>query len=108
MNNPAKRVSRKELLQILERECQAKTAAREARLLAPELMFRVGINPQGIDLICWLADSRCRSNQEAVVRWIENERGKSDFMEEAAYRAERDLLNERLFRALSKSGAANT
>lgn len=44
---------------------------RLARRLAPEYLRYYVICPKGVDLVPWLATSRCRCNAEALVEWIE-------------------------------------
>lgn len=68
---PAQRACRKALLAQLEREVQAVARMRKARLLAAVLLRQFEIFPEGIDLVCWLADSSCRTNSEALANWIE-------------------------------------
>lgn len=63
-------LSRDELIAQLEAELDDVELMKLARRMAPEVMRRAGIPPQGVNLIPWLTRVRCQTNAEAVVEWI--------------------------------------
>ena len=68
-----KKLTRKELIAELEQELAGVQRQRIARTLAPEYIRHFGLFPEGVNLIPWLTTSRCRTNTEALVDWIEHQ-----------------------------------
>ncbi|MEC9363333.1 MAG: hypothetical protein VYC42_08930 [Pseudomonadota bacterium] len=96
-----------ELLLKLEEELNAVRRERHARRLAEALAPMIGINPHGIDVVCWLADADCRNNADALTRWVVQQLRDESFPLEAIMSTEQDVLLMRLERHLSRRGAAN-
>lgn len=69
---------------------------KRARNLAPELMRRLGLFPEGVEWILWLGNVHCRCNAEAVVDWIEIQFEDPALAEATSPAAEIDLLVLRL------------
>lgn len=96
-----------ELLLKLEEELDAARRERRARRLAEALVPMIGINPYGIDVVCWLADAACRNNADALTRWVVQQLRDESFPLEAIMNPELDVLLKRLERHLSRREAAN-
>jgi hypothetical protein len=52
---------------------EARTLRHRAKVYASALMQRFLIRPHGIDLVCWLADASCRTNENAIVQWVQSQ-----------------------------------
>ncbi len=68
----SEKILRSKTVAIAEIDKLAQNAVRLhlARQMAPMLIRIVGIRPNGIDLVLWLAGPACRDNLEATVHWI--------------------------------------
>lgn len=91
---------RKELLRYLEQEARDAGRERQAQRMARGLAVAMGIHGNGVDLIWWIADSRCRTNLEAMSVWILEQLTDAEFQFEALHTPEIDLLAQRLNRRL--------
>jgi hypothetical protein len=101
------RMTREQLISRLESELEGVARMRLARRLAPEYMRHYGIFPNGVDLIPWLTRTRCRTNAEAMVHWIEMQFDDPSFVE-AEQEAEKSIvLAHRLQRLLSSVEASH-
>lgn len=88
--------SKAQLIAQLEAEYEAMRRQRQAARLAAALMGEWHINPQGIDLVCWLADANCRSNADALRSWIVLQMADPDFVQQTEYEFEIAILRDRL------------
>lgn len=102
----SKKMTQHQLLKLMGAEASAAGRQRQARRLAPALSTALGVHPNGIDLVCWIADAHCKSNLEAVAVWIAHELEDPDFQHEALHTPEIDLLAQRLNRRLMKMEAS--
>lgn len=91
---------RKQLLRYLEQEARDAGRERQAQRMARGLAAAMGIRGNGVDLIWWIADSRCRTNLEALAVWILVQLVDAEFQFEALHTPEIDLAAQRLNRRL--------
>ncbi len=101
------RLSREELIAQLESELRAMASSRLARQLAPELIREHGLFAYGINLIPWLTTSRCRTNAEALIDWLERQLEDADFIGECDEASVHAALASRLEKRLSTIEAAH-
>jgi hypothetical protein len=80
---------------------------RRAARLSAALLRLMQINPNGIHVVCFLADSRHATNESAMRAWIEDQLDDPDFDDEAAIGGELDLLVLRLRATLDGLEARN-
>lgn len=98
---PHCQLTRAQLIAQLDSEIEGVKRMRMARTLARTFIQHYEIFPYGVDLICWLTTSRCRTNTEALVCWIERELEDPEFPP-ASFDAQPSLiLAARLERLLS-------
>ncbi|MGB0210625.1 hypothetical protein [Algiphilus sp.] len=88
--------SKAQLIEQLEAEYESMRRQRQAARLAASLMAEWHINPEGIDLVCWLADPNTPSNAEALRSWVVLQMADPDFVQRAEYEFEIAILRERL------------
>lgn len=88
--------SKAQLIAQLEAEHEAVLRQRQAARLAVSLLGEWKINPKGIDLVCWLTDANCRSNADALRRWIVFQMADQEFVQRAEYELEIAILRDRL------------
>lgn len=98
---PLRRLTRAQLIARLERELEGVKRMRIARTLAREFISYYGIFPYGVELIAWLTRSRCRTNTEALVCWMEAQMEDPEFMAVAAESEICVVLAHRLERLLA-------
>lgn len=94
-------LTREQLLARVESELEGVKRMRLARRLAPGYIHHFLIFPNGVDLIPWLTSSRCRSNAEALVEWIEAQLEDPSLTEGAGWMPESVLIAHRLGRRLA-------
>jgi hypothetical protein len=99
-------MTRDALLARLAVEAETMARQRQARRLAVALARLLGITPAGIELICWIADSTCRANAEALAIWIECQLVDPEFQLAASHTPELDALAQRLIRRLNTMEAS--
>ncbi|MDP9139957.1 MAG: hypothetical protein M3O62_04100 [Pseudomonadota bacterium] len=86
----------------LERQSQVTTRRCLAQQMAPMLIKLVGIHPQGIDLVIWLAGPNCRNNLDATIHWIMTQLDDPIFGSADRPTSMLDLLVSRMTKQLSK------
>lgn len=94
-------MTREQLISQIESEIEGVTRMRLARRIAPRLISQFGIFPNGVDLIPWLTQSRCRSNSEALVDWIETQLEDPTLMDDADQKPKSVVIADRLKRRLA-------
>lgn len=52
---------------------EARALRHQARVHASALIQVFHIRPYGIDLVLWLADASCRTNEDAVIHWVQGQ-----------------------------------
>jgi hypothetical protein len=103
---PLKRLRKQELIRLLEQEQQALVNDRKARQLVVPLIQQLGLFPNGIDLVCWLDTPKARSNQAALVEWINEQLNCPDFSFQSQSTPELTLLMDRLQARLARMEAS--
>ena len=93
---PRCKLTREQLIAELETEVKGAARMRIARTLAREFIRYYGIFPYGVNLIPWLTQSRCRTNAEALVCWIECQLEDPGFAEVVSGTASSVVLAHRL------------
>lgn len=76
------KLSREQLIAQLEAELEGMTRKRFAHRIAPQLIREYGLFPYGVNLIPWLTRSRCRTNADALVDWIERQLDDGSFVDD--------------------------
>lgn len=99
--------NRKELEARLARELAAIEQRKRAARFCPLLLAQVRALPEGIDLICFVSDSRKTNNRIALIEWIARQLECPDFQAAAKHQTEASLLLERLMNTISARAAAN-
>lgn len=102
-----KRLSRSELIVQLESELRAMANSRLARQIAPELIRQHGLFPYSVNLIPWLTASRCRTNAEALIDWLERQLDDAEFAGECDDASVTAALGRRLEKRLATIEAAH-
>jgi hypothetical protein len=98
---PRCKLTREQLIAQLETEVAGVARMRLARTLAHEFISYYGIFPYGVNLIPWLTHSRCRTNAEALVCWIEHQLEDPGFAEFVVETEPAIVLAHRLLRLLA-------
>lgn len=106
--NTLAQLSKLELLENIELQLRSKARMGVARRLAPQLMAKLYINPEGVDLTCWIADVKSRTNHDAVVRWIHAQLIELEEGDTLLSYALIEELAARLMRSLARLEAANS
>lgn len=101
-------LSKTQLLDQIELQLRAKARMGVARRLAPQLITQLFIPPEGVDLICWIADARCRTNQEAIVHWINTQLIELESQDTLLGHPLIEEMISRLVRTLHRLEAANS
>lgn len=99
--------SRKELEARLARELANIEQRRRAARFCPLLLAQVRALPEGIDLVCFISDSRKANNRLALIDWIVRQLDCPEFRADAEHQPEESLLLERLTDQISNRVAAN-
>lgn len=94
-------LSREQLIAQLEAELEGMARKRFARRIAPEFIRDYGLFPYGVNLIPWLTRSRCRTNADALVDWIERQLDDASFVEECRDTPKSIVLAHRLQKLLA-------
>ncbi|MCX7069622.1 MAG: hypothetical protein NTW01_01330 [Gammaproteobacteria bacterium] len=102
-----RKLSREQLIAQLEAERESMARARFARRIAPEFIRAYGLFPYGVNLIPWLTRSRCRTNSEALVDWIERQLVDAGFADDARETPKSIVLACRLQKLLATVEAAH-
>lgn len=105
--SPFERLSKDQLIEKLEEELWAAARPRVAQRLGAIVMAQLGINPQGVDLVMWLADGRHRSNATAMTQWVENQMNDPTFNGECSHTDPPLVLARRIVKHLHQREAAN-
>lgn len=95
------KLSREQLIAQLEAELAGMARKRFACRIAPEFMREYGLFPYGVNLIPWLTRSRCRTNADALVDWIECQLDDAGFVEECRETPKSIVLAHRLQKLLA-------
>jgi hypothetical protein len=80
---------------------------RRAARLSVALLRLMQIHPQGIDVVCFLADSRHQTNESAMRTWALDQLDDAGFEEEVAISSELEVLLARLRATLNGLDASN-
>ncbi len=62
-------MSKTKVAEFIQQDRQNRDLKQRSVALAATLMRQFQINPYGIDLVCWLANAKCRNNEEALRYW---------------------------------------
>ncbi len=100
-------LSREQLIAQLEAELEGMARTRFACRIAPEFIRAYGLFPYGVNLIPWLTRSRCRTNAEALVDWIEHQLVDAGFAEDTRETPKSIVLACRLQKLLATVEAAH-
>lgn len=95
------KLSRKQIIAQLEAELEGMARKRFARRIAPQLIREYGLFPYGVNLIPWLTRSRCRTNADALVDWIERQLDDAGFIEDCRDTPKSIVLAYRLQKLLA-------
>lgn len=80
---------------------------RRAARLSVALLRLMQIHPQGIDVVCFIADSRHQTNESAMRTWVLDQLDDPDFEEKIAISSELEVLLVRLRATLNGLDASN-
>lgn len=100
-------LSREQLIAQLEAELEGMARKRFARSIAPQFIREYGLFPYGVNLIPWLTRSRCRTNADALVDWIERQLDDGGFVDECRDTPKSIVLAHRLQKLLATVEAAH-
>lgn len=100
-------LSREQLIAQLEAEREGMARKRFACRIAPEFIREYCLFPYGVNLIPWLTRSRCRTNADALVDWIERQLDDAEFIEGCRDTPKSIVLAHRLQKLLATVEAAH-
>lgn len=99
--------ARKEFEARIARELANIEQRRRASRFCPLLLSHVRALPEGIDLVCFVSDSRQVNNRLALIDWIVRQLDCPEFQAAAEHQPEESLLLDRLTDKISHRVAAN-
>jgi len=107
-NSPFEALTREQLIERLEVEIWGAAKPALARKLASRVMSLQKINPNGVDLVMWLADASHHSNATAMASWVGRQLDDPYFMQATREVPPQLVLVRRLNKILDKTEAANS
>lgn len=107
--SPFEALSRDQLISRLETEVWAAALPQISRHLADQVMALLGRNPQGVDLVMLVADSRHYFNAPALADWVGRQMAADPFFKKGSNQVAPALvLARQLSRLLERAEAANS